>query len=371
MNTIEPMVVRSPLGWEPIPGPGPRHWLRIAIPIALVVALVMASFNIMLPYYAIAPGSATNVGGLITVPGPDNHPARGQILLTTISFYQVRPVDALVGWLRPDIDVLPRDQVIPPHTSDKQYQQLNNDYMDESKDTAIEVALKRLGRKVIERGSGARVEQVLPKLPSVGKLKEGDVIVAIDGKPIATVTDAIAALHAHKPGDVAHLDIRPADHSTERKVDVPLAADPDKGNAILGVYLRTSNRHFDYDPPLKITINSGPIGGPSAGLAFTLGVLDTLTPGELTGGRKVAVTGTIDDEGRVGPIGGVLQKETAVKAAGADVFLVPAGDYKAAKAHAGHLKVIKVATLEEALAALRTLGGDVSALGPPPPGTAG
>src|SRR5207249_3909047 len=119
--------------------------------------------------------------------------------------------------------------------------------------------------------------------------------------------------------------------------------------------------------PYTVSIDSGAVGGPSAGLAFTLELIDSLTPGELTGGRKVAVTGTIESDGTVGPVGGVMQKTAAVRSAGAKYFLVPPDEFDAAKAHAGHnLQVIKVETLEQALDALVSIGGDVTALGPPP-----
>jgi PDZ domain-containing protein len=124
--------------------------------------------------------------------------------------------------------------------------------------------------------------------------------------------------------------------------------------------------------PFDITVDSAGIGGPSAGLAFTLGVLDTVTPGELTGGHTVAVTGTIDIDGRVGPVGGVAQKTAAVRAAGIDVFLVPPQEYEDARAHAGRdVRIVRVATLEEALVALGRQGGDLSALGPAPGGASG
>jgi PDZ domain-containing protein len=130
------------------------------------------------------------------------------------------------------------------------------------------------------------------------------------------------------------------------------------------VSLITRGRRFDPPPGYDVKIDSAGIGGPSAGLAFTLGTIDALTKGELTGGRDVAVTGTIEISGQVGPVGGVVQKTAAVRRQGAEVFLVPPEEYKEAKAHAGkHLKVVKVATIGEAIAALGQLGGDTSALG--------
>jgi PDZ domain-containing protein len=347
--------------------PPPRHrWLGLTIALTLILGIVVVSFNLPLPYYALAPGSARNVGPLIAASGDGAkvYPAQGQVLLTTISLQQVHPVEALVGWIRSDVDVLPEEQILPPDTSDREYRQFNYQVMDESKQNAIVVGLRRLGYQVTEKGEGALVEKVLPQFPAQGRLQPGDVIKAIDAKPVNLVADAVAVISSHQPGDTLTIDVTQADGTEPRQVQVPVAADPDQGNkTVLGVLLTTFRR--DFDTPFKVDIQSGNIGGPSAGLAFTLGVIDALTPGELTGGRKVAVTGTIEIDGRVGDVGGVAQKTSAVKAAGAEVFLVPAGEYEIAKQRAGTgLTVIKVTTLQEALDALGSLGGDLSALGP-------
>lgn len=363
VNTIEPMVVRSPLGWEPVEPPERHPWLALLIGLTFLLGVVVVSFNLALPYYALAPGSARDVGPLITAgEGTTLYESEGEVLLTTISLQQVHPVEALVGWLRTDVDVLPEEQVLPPQTSDQEYRQLNFQVMDESKQNAIVVALKRLGYDVKERGEGALVERVLPQFPAEGRLQPGDVIKAVDGKPVALVQEATALIGARKPGDIVTLDVVQADGTEPRQVQVPLAADPQQGGRpVLGVLLRSFRR--DFDLPVDVRIESANIGGPSAGLAFTLGIIDALTEGELTGGRKVAVTGTIEIDGRVGDVGGVAQKTSAVKAAGADVFLVPAGEYEIAKSRAGDdLLVIKVTTLQEALEALGSVGGDLSAL---------
>lgn len=363
--------MRSPLGWDPVT-PAPRHrLLGLTIALVLLFGVVVVGFNLTLPYYALAPGSARPVAPLVESKDRKLYPPTGRVLLTTISLQQVHPAEALVGWLRSDVDVLPEDEIRPPETSDQQYRQYNFQVMDESKQNAIVVALRRLGYEVKEKGEGALVEKVLTQFPAQGRLQPGDVITSINGSPVALVSDATAIIATRKPGDVLTVSVRQPDGSEPRDVQVPVAADPTQGGkTVLGVYLRSFKR--DFDLPFDLDINSGNIGGPSAGLAFTLGVIDTLTPGELTGGRKVAVTGTIELDGRVGDVGGVAQKTSAVKAAGAEVFIVPAGEYEVAKARAGKgLTVIKVTTLQEALDALGRIGGDLTALGPVSAGTPG
>jgi Lon-like protease len=195
------------------------------------------------------------------------------------------------------------------------------------------------------------------------------VITGIDGQPAMLSQEVVQGIRRHKAGDTIRLDVSGADRRA-RVEEIVLGRRPDSGEGYLGVVLNTKEQKFDY--PFEVTIDSGTIGGPSAGLAFTLGVLDTLSAGELTGGRKVAATGTIEIDGTVGDVGGVVQKTAAVRAAGADVFLVPDGEYDDAVAHAGpKLEVVKVATLDDALKALSRLGGDVSALGAAPPGMPG
>ena len=149
-TTTEPTLAGSPLGWDPVPAPPRRTWLAVVVPLALVIAVFVGSSRITLPYYAMAPGSARSVDPLITPPSDHSYPPKGQILLTTVSLSQVTPLTALAGWLRRDVDVLPEKEVLPPDTSDKQYQQYNLEVMDESKQTAAVVALRRLGYQVPE-----------------------------------------------------------------------------------------------------------------------------------------------------------------------------------------------------------------------------
>jgi PDZ domain-containing protein len=150
----------------------------------------------------------------------------------------------------------------------------------------------------------------------------------------------------------------------QREVDVKLSA-RDDGTPLLGITQQTWKQEFHF--PFGVDIDSGQIGGPSAGLAFTLAVLDVLTPGELTGGQRIAATGTIDPDGKIGPVGGVAQKTVAVKRSGATLFLVPSEEYGQAKARAGNgLRVEKVDTLDDALKVLSSLhGSNALALGSP------
>ncbi len=347
-------------GWRP----------AVLVPFVIVAIVVFASFNLVLPYYALAPGSATQVNDLIEVPDDRSHPPDGQVLFTTVSLYPARPVDALVGWIRSDTELIPREKLLPPETTSDEYRELNAELMDESKQAAIVVALRRLGHAVTAKGEGALVVQALEGFPASPELKSGDVITAVDGRPVSLFDDAVRAIRVHAPGERVRLDVRAPDGGT-RSVGIVLAENPQvSGEAFLGAQMRTSKP--SYDTPFPVSIRTSNVGGPSAGLAFTLALIDQLTAGELTGGRKVAVTGTISLDGTVGDVGGVAQKTRAVEAAGSKVFLVPPGEYEEAKrAAGGDVEIYKVATLQEALDALGRLGGDLRALGPPPVPTRG
>ncbi|HET7490131.1 MAG TPA: PDZ domain-containing protein [Acidimicrobiales bacterium] len=336
--------------------------MRWAGPLAVLVALVVGALQVGLPYYALAPGEARQVDDLIKVPGDRRFPPRGDVLLSTVSIRRVTALEALTGWLDPNTEVVPEERILGT-TPRKQFTQQNIEEMDNSKQNAAVVALRRLGYTVTEHGKGALVVQVDEAAPAHGHLVQGDVVTAVDGKPTPLVDDLVGAVRSRQPGDIVHLDVTNA-KGESRTEDVTLGRHPGREGGYLGVVLKTKEQKFDY--PFDLSIDSGAIGGPSAGLAFTLGVLDVLTPGELTGGQKIAATGTIDLDGTVGDVGGVVQKTAAVRKAGAKVFLVPPGEYREARAHAGrNLEVVKVSTLDEALAAIGKHGGDVSAVQAP------
>jgi PDZ domain-containing protein len=240
--------------------------------------------------------------------------------------------------------------------------------MDTSKLTAETVALERLGHQVTIVTSGTVVREISKGSPASKVLKTDDVIVAVDGEPIDHFDELRSLLQVGGPGASHELTVeRPAGSNTHVQVKITTIASPASAGqptrAVIGIV--PEERIVDFKFPFDITIDSGAVGGPSAGLAFTLAVLDVLTPGELTGGRRIAVTGTMSLDGTVGPVGGAVQKAVAVRKAGYVAFLVPLDEYKDVQRTVGHdLRVIPVGTLQDALDALKSLGGDVASLGP-------
>ncbi len=340
-----------------------------------MVLALLAAANWPVPYFILAPGTARQVDDLIKIPDDKAFRPKGRVLLATVSLIsEVRVIDLVFDKFDDDTQSIPERLILGDQSKD-QLRQANLQMMDNSKQIAVVVALRRLGYRVAEHGEGALVQDIVNVRDRAGRvspvnqaaamqLQPGDVIVAADGTPTPLLEDAKAAIARRAPGDVIRLDLVGADGS--RRVEhVPLAQRPGSTGAILGVILQTKGLRFDL--PFPVEIDSLGIGGPSAGLAYTLGVIDVLTPGELTGGKVVAVTGEILSDGSVGDVGGVAEKTAAVRAAGADVWLVPAGEYEEAKSRAGsRLKVFKVETLDAALEVLGGIGGDLSAIGPRP-----
>ena len=317
-----------------------------------MAVIVIGAGIVRLPYYVLSPGSATAVEPLIKVAGAQNYQHPGRILFTTVSLAgDVNAYALLHGWLSTTDDVVSR-KAITGGTPTKQYNAENIQAMTDSKTAATKVALERLGYTVPARGDGAQVVQVIPQGAADGLLKVGDVITAVVGVAVHFDEQSVNAVHAHKPGDVITFTVTRDGATTSVAVK---AGDDGKGVAKVGVALQTMNLRFDF--PVQVTIDTGKVAGPSAGLAFTLALLDDLAPGDITGGKKVAVTGTIDIDGKVGPVGGVAQKTAAARRAGAIAFLVPPDEERDARKHAGKMQIIVVKTLDDAVAALQRLGG--------------
>lgn len=334
---------------------------RPALVSAGLVALVLLLVGLTLPvpYVELVPGPVTNTLGkrsdgtpIITVKGRTTYPTGGHLDLTTVGVRggparQLTVAQAIVGWFNPHAAVLPQDVIYPPGESEQVVEQQNTQEMVDSQQEAITAALTNL--KVPYR-TQVVVARVTKGTPAEGRLRVGDVIIRVDGTAITDASSLRTLIGRRSPGQSVSLEIRRA--GAAQRVSLPTVSDPQNGSRpIVGVL--TTERA---DPPFTVTINLKNVGGPSAGLMFTLGIIDTLTPGELNGGRHVAGTGTINRAGRVGPIGGVPQKVIAAREVGATVFLTPTDNCAAAERNrpAG-LQLIRVTTLSDALAGLADL----------------
>jgi PDZ domain-containing protein len=241
--------------------------------------------------------------------------------------------------------VVPREFVYPPDRSPRQTDKQNAEEFAQSQSSAETAALQELGYPV-----QVDVVAFTAGSPSAGKLRAGDVITAIDGRPVTSRTRLMSLLRDRAPGDTVSVTYRRGGHTTTARV-VAGKAPEDPSRAVLGVTVEQKQPH-----PFGITIALDRIGGPSAGLMFALGIVDKVDPVDLTGGMFVAGTGTIDDEGQVGPIGGIQQKLVAARRAGATVFLTPAANCAEAAARVPDgLRLVRVESLDQALTALARL----------------
>ena len=355
--------------YEPEPPPLPTYhqppvpWWPIAAVAAAVVAIVVG-MTVQVPYIAEAPGGSAAVNSLVHVKGGPSYEPKGEIDFVTVSLRHPTIIEAIQGWLDPTVDVVPQKRLLGKDVTPSKYHQLSLEAMATSKQKAVAVAFEQLGYTVI-KGQGAQVIDVVKHTPADGLLHRGDVIQAVDRQPTDLDSDAVRVLRAHAPGDTVTLTVLSKGASATHDETVTLTKNPDvPKRAFLGVQLGTYKARFD--PPYDVDIQLDTVGGPSAGLAFTLEVLDTLTEGEITGGHHIAVTGEIALDGSVLPIGGVAQKTVAVKRTGAEVFLVPRSEAKQARKFAGkHLRVEPVRNVRDALRILASLGGNGLALDRP------
>lgn len=346
-----------------------------ALVIFVAVSVIVAS-RISVAYYALVPGHAMPVSGLIALPHGRAHASHGSVLLTDVGVDNLTLLGLLPAWLNPDTTVVSSGQLtlnLPLSEFDAQ----GTIDMEESELSAEAVALRQLGYSVPESDVGVTVYVVDPKSPAWHVLNVGDVVTALDGTATPNPKALQVAVRAHSPGQVITLQVGSVTHPTpshpvtlrlskivENHVTVPFIGIGDPSVP----QLAGLGTQPVYQLPFPVSINSDQIGGPSAGLAWTLGIINSLTGGNLTGGRTIAATGTIHPDGTVGDVGGVGQKTVAVERAGASVFFVPVQELSAARAKATpDLKVLAVSSLGQALGDLARLGGHLgqAAAGPP------
>lgn len=328
-------------------------WLLVtAMALSVTALVVTALFLIPTPYQVLLPGPVTDVQRLIE---PNPNPGKGALLLTTIYSDPASVGEWLYAKVNPEAGIVPREEARPRDVDDKQYQKLLVSMMDESKVAAKVVALREAGYDVKVTGQGAQVRELADGSKAAGLLQPGDVIVAVDGQPVSTSNDLIATLQSRRPGDVVHLDVRRGGNAeAPEAVDVPLGESPSEpGRARVGIVVLT--HLYEYELPREVDLKTKDVGGPSGGLMFALGVYNAVTEGDITAGHKIAGTGTIATDGKVGAVGGVRFKVLAAEKAGADLFLVPQDNLQEAQQAAHGLRVVPVQTFGDALQALRQL----------------
>jgi PDZ domain-containing protein len=301
--------------------------------------------------YLLLPDTAKPLADKVEIPGEKPHPP-GAIYYVDVVVREASLLEELASPARPDgADLVPEQALVPPGSNFGERRRQNLLAMDRSQQIAAAVALRELGYDVKAKPEGAQVVGVASDAPAAGKIEPTDVIVGVDGKVVRTPDDLRRLIATHKPGETVRLRVKRDD--TTKVIDVGTIASPtEAGRPIVGVQVE---QFANIKLPLDVKIDLAGVGGPSAGLAFALDIVEELR-GNVDRGLKVAATGEIELDGDVLPIGGVKQKVIGARRSGADVFLVPAGENAAeARRHAGDLRIIPVENFRQALRALATL----------------
>jgi PDZ domain-containing protein len=313
---------------------------------AAIVALLAAGFAagwVRLPYYSDGPGPPRDVASLIRFEDRTRYDSAGSLVITTVQIRQLTPFDAVLTGLDPARRILSQSEVYGGVPIEQESVLAASD-IDQSKIAAVTLVLERLTGYPQEHGPGALVASVVPGCPAQGRLSPGDVVVAVDGRPVTSVRSAKRRLD--EAAD--RLTVRVTNGGERADVELERhACLPDRDRQVLGIEL--------VEPfPFELSISSGGVGGPSAGLMYALGLYDLLTPGDLTGGRTIAGTGEIFTDGTVGPIGSIDEKVISAQRAGADVFLVPRANIEELDdVDLGDMRLVPVDTFDGALQTLQ------------------
>ena len=323
---------------------------KVAV-IIVILALIGSGFFMRLDYFLIRPSRALDLREIIRVENADMDD-QGTFYLVTVTQQRASPFTFIYGYLHPYMDLNPAERVIPGGMDESEYRQLLADNMTESRHLAQVVALRRVGFEIDIISDGVEVIGFLDNAPAGGLLELGDKIIFVDENPVFLATEVPVLVQDRLVGTEVQLSIIRDGQLMD--LTVPTGPSPDNEEIpVIGIFIKT----LPWEPviPIDISFNTGRIGGPSAGLMFVLEIINQYLPEDITAGKTIAGTGTIDLNENIGRIGGVVQKVIAAEKAGADYFLVPEGNYEQAKKVARKVELIPVANLEEALNFLGSL----------------
>ncbi len=327
-----------------------------------LVGIAAILWFVPVPYYISEPGSALDVGTMVQIEGGEK--SQGAFFLTTVSMKEANIFWYLYSGISPYMKRIPKEEVHRDDESSEEYFRRQMEVMQASQDDSIIAAYRYAGKKVDVKNNGVIVLERMEQMPASKELVLGDIIQAVDGKKVLTSEELLKALEGKKADEEVRLTIRRNGKEIEKNVklgQLPAKSD-EPPRAGLGIVPLT-DRTVKATPAVRVELEG--VGGPSAGLMFALEIIDQLTPGDLTHGKKIAGTGTMSPDGKVGQIGGVEHKVVAAARKGADYFFVPAdvepGDtnYQKAKKTAQQIgtsmKIVPVRTLQEAVNYLQEL----------------
>lgn len=333
--------------------------------------LVLSASLLPVPYVIMSPGPTFNTIGeyngqpVIKITGTKTYPTDGSLDMTTVSERGgssggVHTSEVLLALLRDNQVVVPRDALYPPDKTGEQVKSENTESFATSQSDAIGAALGELG---IPAEESVVVAQVKGGSPASGIVQAGDQIEKVNGEPVESPKDVVTKVQEGKVGEPISLELVRTDDKGKTQqltVEVVPEANPDperSGTPYVGIAVAPL-----YQAPFDIDFTLDSVGGPSAGMTFSLAIIDKLTKQSLTGGGHVAGTGTITPSGKVGPIGGIRHKMVGARNAGAKLFLAPKSNCAEVVGHIPDgLRVVPVATLHEARTHLQTWSKDNNA----------
>jgi PDZ domain-containing protein len=324
---------------------------RVLLALATLLALaVVALWLVPTNTYVFVPDKAHPVAPLVTVAKSHDDEDGGGIYFVDIFVRKATLIERLWPGIEEGAQLVPKSQVQPDGVSDAQRRAADRREMARSQQVAAAVALRAAGYAVVARPTGVVVDQVATDVPAAGKLLPGDVVTRADGKAVRLPADLRRIVLAHEAGDTVALDVRRDDELT--KVVVRTVPDAHhRGQPVIGILL---SQAATIKLPLSVKIDAGNVGGPSAGLAFALQVLEDLGK-DVDHGQRVAATGALELDGTVSEIGGIRQKTIGVRRTGIKVFLVPGENAAEARRYAHGIRIVPVHSFRQALRVLATL----------------
>jgi Lon-like protease len=326
-----------------------RRGVTLIVGTAILAILIALAAWVRVPYVELDPGPTWNTLGtdhghdVIIISGHPTTSSTGQLRMVTIGVVSnISLWEALRGWLSSDIAVVPREVIYPPGQTQQQANRQDQQQFTQSQDSATTAALRELGYPVL-----VNVKSLVPGGAAQGHLQAGDIITSVNGKPVTSAQRLGELIQAKPAGTALTIGFTRAG----KPGTTVITTKSDNGTPRLGIEVEQTQ-----PSPITVKISLANVGGPSAGMMFALGIVDKLDPVDLTGGLKIAGTGTIDDDGDIGAIGGIPQKMLAAKRDGATIFLAPASNCaEAVQNRVPGLELVKVSTLDDALSALATL----------------
>jgi PDZ domain-containing protein len=350
-----------------------NKWRNKALSALLGVVIVYLLVFMPLPYFIYKPGTAENVHPMVHVDGEQGTEA-GVFMLTTVRVLDANVVNYLYALVAPFQQIMTKKTVFRAGESEQEYSERQTFVMKDSQGNAIQAAYREAGVAFHNDNEGIVVLQVLANMPASKVLQAGDYLRQVDDLAVTKLDDLLAYIRGKKPGDSVNMTYERKKVTRTMPIDLgvlpPDANDP-RGAERPGLGVVPAEVHSVKadDPARQVTIKAGDIGGPSAGLMFTLEIYNQLTSGDLTKGYRIAGTGTIDPAGHVGVIGGIQHKVVAADREKADIFFAPEdlvpskgvpirnatdAEEQAKKIHS-RMKVVSVGTLEDALNYLHSL----------------